>query len=254
MAEERLTATLRSAGRQLAHGLLQLVYPSTCFACGRALPTEEQAHFCTACRNELTTDLFPCCPRCAGTVGPYVSLTDGCTACRDQAFRFEGAVRLGPYTGRLREVILKMKHLSGEGLAEVLGELWARHLDQRLRELKADVIVPVPLYWWRRWTRGYNQSAVLAQALAQQLRIPCRTRWLRRIGNTPRQALQNATNRRANMRNAFLAAARPELRGKTVLLVDDVLTTGSTANDAARALHEAGAARVVVAVLAGGHH
>jgi ComF family protein len=162
---------------------------------------------------------------------------------------------MGPYVdkGLLRKLILKMKYPSGEGLAEALGELWACHLDKRLRELKADVIVPVPLHWWRRWTRGYNQSAVLAQALAHQLRIPCRTRWLRRARNTPRQVKQSAPDRRKNMRNAFSASARTELRGKTVLLVDDVLTTGSTANDAARALCAAGAIRVVVAVLAGGH-
>jgi ComF family protein len=155
--------------------------------------------------------------------------------------------------GQLRELILRMKHVSGEGLAEVLGELWACHMEKRLRELKADVIVPVPLHWWRRCMRGYNQSAVLAQALAHRLRIPCRTRWLRRIRNTPRQVVQSVSARRANVRNAFFAPARAELRGKTVLLVDDVLTTGSTANDAARALRAAGATRVVVAVLAGGH-
>jgi ComF family protein len=153
----------------------------------------------------------------------------------------------------LREVILRMKHVSGEGLTEVLGELWACHMDKRLRDLKADVIVPVPLYWWRRWTRGYNQSAVLAQALARQLCIPCRTRWLRRVRHTARQAILSAAARRPNVQEAFFAPARAELRGKIVLLVDDVLTTGSTANDAARALREAGVARVVVAVLARGH-
>jgi ComF family protein len=186
-------------------------------------------------------------------VGPYVRLEGGCNACRDQSFHFECAVRLGSYEGLLRQVVLRLKHASGEGLAEVLGELWAFHMEKRLRDLMADVIVPVPLHWWRRLTRGYNQSEVLARGLAKHLRIPCQPRWLRRIRNTPQQVGQTATARRENVKNAFFAPARVELRGRTILLVDDVATTASTANDAARALRGAGAARIVVAVLAGGH-
>src|SRR5262249_56284673 len=105
-------------------------------------------------------------------------------------------------------------------------------------------------HWRRRWRRGYNQSEVLAQALTDRLRVPCRPDWLRRVRHTPQQVGQSATERRENVRNAFAAPARAQLRGKTVLLVDDVLPTGSTASDAARALRTAGAARIVVAVLA----
>jgi ComF family protein len=254
MANERLATVLQSVGWQLAQGLLQLVYPSTCFVCHRALPAD-QASFCSACRTALTTDSFPNCPRCAATMGPYVvSMERGCLACRNQSFHFDGVVRLGPYADLLRRVILRLKYVSGEGLAEVLGELWAAHLEGRLRDLKADVIVPVPLHWRRRWQRGYNQSEVLAHALADRLRLPCQPAWLRRVRNTPQQvAQQSATARRENLQKAFAAPARAELRGKTVLLIDDVLTTGSTASDAARALRAGGAARIVVAVLARVH-
>jgi ComF family protein len=151
-------------------------------------------------------------------------------------------VRLGPYDGLLREVILRMKHLSGEGLAEIMGELWAAHLEKRLREVKADLIVPMPLHLWRRWQRGYNQSEALGRTVACRLGIWCKTGWLRRVRNTPQQQQKSAAARRENLRNAFFAPARPEFRGKIILLVDDVLTTGSTANDAARALRSAGAA------------
>src|SRR5439155_19896064 len=179
------------AGWRLAEGFLQLVYPSACFVCGRALPGE-QTDFCSDCRNALTTDAFPCCPRCAATVGPHVPVDDGCNACRNQPFHFERALRLGPYhtDGLLRGVILRLKRASGESLAEVLGELWASHLEQPLRDLQVDAVVPVPLHWWRRWTRGYNQSEVLARALAHRLQLPCQTRWLRRVRNTPQQVGQ----------------------------------------------------------------
>ncbi len=240
---------LRTLGRELGQGLLHLLYPALCAFCRRSLPVG-QNDVCALCRADLTTDPHPSCPRCAGTVGPFVTLQDGCAGCRSHVFHFEGALRLGPYDGLLREVILRLKHSSGERLAEMLGELWATHDERRFRPLGADAVVPVPLHWWRRWQRGYNQSEALARSLAARLQLPCQARWLQRIRNTPSQVQQSAAVRRDNVRGAFAARPRPELRGKTILLVDDVLTTGSTASEAARALRAAGAARVTVAVLA----
>jgi ComF family protein len=152
----------------------------------------------------------------------------------------------------LRELILRIKQPNSEMLAEMLGVLWAEHAQARLREIGADVVVPVPLHWRRRWSRGYNQSETLAQALAERLGLPCRPRWLRRVRNTPFQTEQTPAERRANVQAGFRARPRPQLHGRTVLLVDDVLTSGSTASEAARALRAAGAARVAVAVLAHG--
>jgi ComF family protein len=159
-------------------------------------------------------------------------------------------LRLGPYDGLLRETILRMKWLPGEAQAEILAELWAAHSAARLRQLWANVVVPVPLHWWRRWQRGYNQSETLAWALARCLGVPCQPRWLRRNRNTPFQTAQTAAGRKSNVAGAFAVRSPAKLKGKAVLLVDDVMTTGSTANEAARALRGAGAASVAVAVLA----
>jgi ComF family protein len=152
----------------------------------------------------------------------------------------------------LRDVILRLKHLQGDMLAELAGELWAEHAGPALRDAHADVVVPIPLHWWRRWRRGYNQSLALARGMAARLYIPCRPRLLRRIRNTPLQTQQAPSVRPVNVRGAFRAGRRG-LAGKTVLLVDDVMTTGSTVNEAARVLRAAGAVRVIVAVLARAH-
>src|SRR5262249_10218402 len=114
--------------RTLLDGLLALLYPPICVACGRSL-APPQRHFCAACREHLPTDPPPVCPRCAGTVGPHTVVDNGCPNCRDDVFHFERAVRLAAYDGLLRELILRLKHAAGEGLAELLGELWAEHAE-----------------------------------------------------------------------------------------------------------------------------
>jgi ComF family protein len=239
-----------AAGHALARGLFQLVYPNLCWVCGQPVPYD-QPSFCDACRGALLTEPLPSCPRCAATVGPFTNLEGGCSHCRDQSFAFDGVVRLGRYDGVLREVVLRMKNLEGDGLAEAVGDLWAKHAEAELAALGADRIVPVPLHWWRRWTRGYNQSEALAGALSARLRIHCETGWLRRIRPTPFQHhLSSATAKRDNVKGAFAVRRGVSLKGLTILLVDDVMTTASTANEAARPLRAAGAARIVVAVLA----
>jgi ComF family protein len=145
--------------------------------------------------------------------------------------------------------VLRLKHHTGEGLAWLLGALWAEHDRARFDALHLDVIVPVPLHWRRRWQRGYNQSAELARGLASVLGLPCRARCLCRVRDTPVQSFLSPDARRDNVRGAFLAARAAHLRGAAVLLVDDVMTTGSTAHETSAALRRAGAARVVVAAL-----
>jgi ComF family protein len=238
-----------TAFRPLAQGFLQLLYPRVCWACNQAL-REDCKGFCAACRNALTGDPRPRCPRCAGPVGPYVNLAEGCTHCRNVTFSFERVVCLGTYDGLLKILILRLKRQSGEGLAEVLAEYWAEQTSAALRNCEADLVVPVPLHWWNRLARGYNQSATLARGLAAHLGLPCRPHLLRRIRHTASQRLLSPTARQDNVRRAFAARNSSILKRKTVLLVDDVLTTGHTASEASRALRGAGAARVIVAVLA----
>ena len=240
----------RTLLRTLALGIRQLVVPGACLACRRPL-TPEWEDFCPSCRPQFLTDPHVTCPRCSSTVGPHVELTDGCVRCRKESFAFESAMRLGPYEGLLRDLILKMKQTDGEPVAEAVGAAWAEASAELLLELGADVVVPVPLHWWRRWTRGFNQSECLARALASRLQLRCR-RWLKRTRYTPKQTAIARSARRDNVRGAFRTARSADVRGKTVLLVDDVLTTGSTAHEAARALRRAAASRVVVAILGHG--
>ena len=241
----------RGAAVSLWHGLVRLVYPGTCWVCGR-LVSERAPLVCDGCVHDLTHDPHPTCPRCSSSVGPFVNLDQGCPTCRAAGFAFQRAVRLGPYEGRLREVVLRMKQPASADLAEAIGTLWANQVAPRLHDERIDVAVPVPLHWWRWWQRGFNQSEALARCLARELKVPCEPFRMRCVRRTAAQKTLSAPSRRANVRDAFRAAAGRGLAGKTVLLVDDVLTTGATADEAARVLRRAGAARIVVAILAHG--
>jgi ComF family protein len=235
---------------QLSRGLLDLIYPSLCHLCDTPL-TDQETHFCTSCHKSLTEDVPERCPRCAATAGPFTAHAEGCVLCRDEGFRFAHVIRLGKYDKHHRDAVLRIKHQMHEGLAEALGQVLAESRREVLTALGVTAIVPMPLHWLRRWQRGYNQAEALACGVARTLGWPSRPRWLWRRRNTPRQALLAPTERKKNLKNAF--AARPSaVNGQHILLVDDVLTTGTTANEAARTLLGAGAAKVSVAVIARG--
>lgn len=233
----------------LVRGVRQLIYPTVCARCDTLVPGAAD-DFCPACAHALTADPHFTCPRCTSTVGEHADVSAGCPRCRDERFQFDSASRLGLYDGALRDAILAMKYRPGETLAECVGRLWARHHADRFRALGVRVVIPVPLHWWRRLRRGYNQAETLAAALARWLGVEHRPGWLRRVRPTASQVQLPESDRRTNVRGAFRAARGARLAGQTVLLVDDVLTTGSTASEAARALRQAGAGSIHVAVLA----
>lgn len=237
---------------ELANGLTNLLYPHSCLICGAGEPHDAAFRhgLCSSCHAAVTADTAERCPRCAATVGPHTDVSAGCPACRDLSVGFETAVRLGPYEGRLREAILRMKSAGGEPLAEMLGRVFAeRHL-AAFKSAGIDLVVPVPLHWRRRWVRGYNQAEAVARELARLPGLPLLAGCLRRVSSTAQHAQPSATARRENIRGAFRHNPRASVASRTVLLVDDVMTTGSTVGEAARVLKQAGAAKVVVAVLA----
>ncbi|QJW99720.1 ComF family protein [Frigoriglobus tundricola] len=244
---------MRQAAAEFARNILRLLYPKPCLICD--LPEggaqEPFRHgLCSECYRSVTHDPYPACPRCAQTTGPHADTAHGCAECRGFPFGFDRVIRLGPYAGKLREAVLRTKHLPGEGLADLLGRAFAECQRPALEAAEVDLVVPVPLHWWRKWTRGYNQSEAIGRELAAGLNVPLAPRLLRRVKWTTQQVQPTRAARRENVKGAFRVSRGARLGAKTVLLVDDVMTTGSTLGEAARALRAAGADRVVVAVLA----
>jgi ComF family protein len=146
--------------------------------------------------------------------------------------------------------VLAIKHLAGESLAECLGRLWARERRSQFEALSTQLLVPIPLHWLRFWERGYNQAEALAWGIAAELGIRCEPRLLCRVRSTPMQTALSVDARRQNVAKSFRVSRWKTAKDLRILLIDDVLTTGSTASAAADALRQAGAAQVDVAVLA----
>jgi len=143
-----------------------------------------------------------------------------------------------------------MKRPADRPLAVVLGEHLAARVAAEFSTAEIDVVMPVPMHWSRRVWRGANSPEVLAAAIAERLGVPTTSQLLVRRRRTIPQATLSPGRRRANVRGAFAVHPHKDLIGARVLLVDDILTTGATLNEAAKTLRKAGSSEVSVAVLA----
>ncbi len=235
--------------RFLGDGLLRLVYPAVCQICLTPLGSGRH-HFCQPCSSLLETNSQSGCWRCGSTVGPFENSASGCVRCRNTSFPFSRVVHLGSYDGLMREVVLRMKSQAGENLANAVGGLFASHIERAMGRDSFDGVLSIPLHWRRRLSRGYNQSEALARAVAAGLGLPYLKAGMVRVRSTPPQVGLSASQRRHNVCGAFLVRNPSQVRGQRLLLLDDVMTTSSTAGEAARVLRNAGAVDVVVGVLA----
>lgn len=169
-----------------------------------------------------------------------------CALCRFGLRGFDAAYSFGAYEGTLRELIHLFKYGRIRTLAGPLGDLLAAAIP---RDQRFDAIVPVPLHWRRQWRRGFNQSALLAEAVARRYGVRI-TPAVRRIRATTIQAGLSNAKRRANVAGAFRVRRKRDVEGRRVLLVDDVMTTGATASACAAALKRAGARYVALLTVA----
>jgi ComF family protein len=238
--------------RPLRKAVLDLVFPAACVGCHAEIVAREatagDAMVCAECREQLAVFAGATCVQCGARIPAMAGDRSQCATCHGVKLWFDETIALGEYAGLLREWLLRMKQRRGDLITLAIGRLiWQRH-GGRLAEMRPDVVVPVPMHWRRRWSHGTNSAAVLAEVLADKLDVPLAAGLLRRLRHTPPQFSLPSSRRRANVRRAFAVRTGYHLERASVLLVDDILTTGATCSEAARALKRAGAARVMVAV------
>jgi ComF family protein len=217
---------------------------------------------CAACWSQIHQWTGPVCARCGLPLATAIA-NDGadwqCGPCRSGEYDFDFARSYGAYSQPLRSVILLLKFRRRERLGRRLGELlaavWAAHPEFNAAE--RPILAPVPLHRTRQRERGFNQAEVLARGLARRLHAGRRgtgqaveTRCLLRIRPTVPQTGLNFQERLENVRGVFRVTSPEAVRGRVIVLVDDVMTTGATLSSCASALKEAGAGRVLGLTLA----
>lgn len=224
--------------------VLDLVFPPRCPLCGQGISS--QTGLCGACWNQLAIPGEPACASCSRPFGD--GMTDGaiCAPCLADPPRHDGIAAATLYNDASRRLVLALKH----GRRIALAPMLARLMTSKLDFLESDwLIVPVPLHRWRLWRRGFNQAAVLGRELARQTGAELAVDALVRRKPTPTLGGLGAKARRRALSGAIALNRRwaDRVRGRSVLLVDDVLTSGATSDSCVSALKRAGAPKVAIA-------
>ncbi len=231
-------------------GLVSLLYPPACAGCGATV--EAGNTLCVRCDDDAPRLRAPFCDRCSQPFAGAITETFVCANCHDRMLHFDAAVSAYRSRGIVREVMhdfkyggqLHLRHLLGRWLGEALG-------DPRLAERPFDCLVPVPLHPARERERGFNQAQVLAKLLGRASGLPVRP-LLQRIRYTTTQTQFDRDERMENLAGAFRLRRGATVQECRVLLIDDVLTTGSTLSECAAVLKKAGARSVYAATAARG--
>lgn len=241
----RIARQLRAA----TEPALNLLFPPHCSVCRTETPAGE--HLCPGCRKGAPVIAAPFCQICSEPFEGRIDNTFSCPNCRERNFHFGCAVASYRFQGVVRDLILRFKYQGKLHLRHVLAGWLADNLADARLQHPFDRIVPVPLHPTRERERGFNQARILAELLARQTGAPvCHD--LKRIRYTTTQTRFDRETRIENLRNAFRLRPSGDVRNLHLLLIDDVFTTGSTVDECARVLMEAGAASVRVVAVARG--
>lgn len=267
----QLRTAISRISSQAGWAAMDLVFPAVCRLCD--VGVDRDADFCGRCETALQASermMKSPCPRCgrpgqtvvAGEkgAGPVDRENLNCQRCRDLDFHFDRVIPLWAYLDRVRDAIVTAKYTHQSPLGDALGRRLALRVSSAVAEDRPDVVTIVPSHFTRQFSRGGNGNLTIATAVATGIDRPCR-QLLRITRQIEKQAWLVESERAKNVRGAFApkkSYALPrsrgisdrQLAGRHILVVDDVLTTGATANEVAAVLKDAGARRVTIAVVA----
>lgn len=240
----------------LSSRLIDIIYPPRCPICQNFTrddgPSDKNTtpHICQSCFSDLREIHPPLCPVCGRPFVTGIEMDHLCEECLRKRPFFDSAAAPYLFEGTLMTAIHRFKYGSKSLLADCLGPLLARFAESRVDNSGDLLAMPIPLHPKRLRERGFNQSLLLATHVAKQLNTELDFLSLRRVRYTPPQTGLGKEERRKNVKKAFQLKDPKIVKGRTVLLIDDVATTGNTLNECARILKRSGSRKVLCLVLA----
>lgn len=237
---------------EISRAILNLVYPIYCQGCRGKLPYDNNRYLCQECLEQIKLNRPPFCIRCGRPLSGGEDTKTLCPDCLNKNRHFERAWQCCQYQGLIKELIHKFKYerklfLKG-ALIEILDNFTRTCIDYK----DIEAIIPVPMHQVNTSRRGFNQAAILSEGLSKKLGVGFSGSCLFKIRRTKQQVNLDKVARFNNIKAAFRAKKDVGLKGKRLLLVDDVFTTGATAEECSKALTAAGAKAVWVLTLARG--
>jgi len=221
--------------------VIDLFLPADCKVCKGPLEYNE-SYICNRCLSRIEQIQPPFCNRCGKPCK-----TTFCSECQKKRRYFKRAREYGVFEGVLKEAIHIFKYEKKEGISNALGDLMCRTLDNL--SWNVDYIVPVPLHKKKERERGFNQTRLLAEFIKRKRNIPLFDGLIKKI-NTPSQVGLSYEERRKNLVDSFSLRNKEKIKDKSILLIDDVMTTGTTVDECSKILMEGGAKDVFVLCLA----
>ena len=216
--------------------LVNAIYPAKCIFCQQLLEYDADLHICSGCYSRLPF---------MDEALPTLSQSGGKS-------HYDSAVSVFRYTGMVKESLIRFKFYNKPSYYRTYARLMADRLAKKTGANQYDVVLSVPLHKLREFSRGYNQAFLISRALSRELKLPEYSSLLKRIRSTDTQSLLDRQERHRNVRGAFFVAVPEKVKGKSILLVDDILTTGSTLEECSKVLRQAGALKIIAVVVATG--
>jgi len=237
--------------KDLVYGLRDLVYPPNCSICEHVISSQlSQRSLCPQCINNIIPNKPPFCPRCSRYLGQNIKHSL-CHECRKHSLHFDFAWSACLYENPLKNLIYAFKYGQKTHYRRCFAQIMIDFVYKYNLDIhQFDFIAPIPLFSSRLRERGYNQSYLLSAMIAEHFKIPLSTNALIRTRNSQSQTLFDKKERFTNISGAFTIKHPLEIRKKSILIIDDLLTTGATASEAALMLKNAQAKKAAVFTLA----
>ena len=233
--------------KSLIHSLLNFIFPPFCASCHQKILQPGSGLICDSCWDSLERWDAQSCQRCGALLpeqsGPALPLL--CSKCRIPDWACADIRAIGPFKAPLADAIHLLKYSDRRSIVNKISLYMGQSLAGAGQYQSADLILAVPLHPARKRERGYNQAQLLAQALGKLLNKPCPENIIARARHTQTQTKLNKQQRLENVKDIFFVKKSELVKGKSVILIDDVLTTGATIGSCAGKLLEAGASKVL---------